>query len=151
MIHHAFLRACASVSLLLALPVAVEAQTAQQAPAVLGPTDFVMASMQVVATIDRFDMGSVWDRSSAVMRQRVPKDQFITTAAQARAQLGSIRSRDWTAVQRVQISQAGGQLPPGQYMTVRLRTVGQNATKEEVVSFHLDSDGQWRLAGYAMQ
>lgn len=155
MAHHYLKRACirsfAAASLLIAFSTMASAQATPPSAAVLGPSDFVAASMQVVATIDKFDMGTVWDKSSAVMRQRVPKEQFIATAAQSRAQLGSVRTRDWTAVQRVLVTQAGGQLPPGQYMTVRLLTVGQNASKEEVVSFHLDSDGQWRLAGYALQ
>jgi hypothetical protein len=147
----ALFRVYVSIALSVATPVSAQTQNVQPAPAQLGPTDFVLASVQVVTAIDRFDIGAVWDRSSAVMRQRVPKDQFIANAAQARAQLGSVRSRDWVFIQRVVVSQVGEQLPIGQYMTVRLRTVGQMATREEVISFHLDADGQWRLAGYAMQ
>lgn len=152
MIVKALTRSIVIASLAITAPAFAQAGQPSQAPATLGPNDFVVASMQVVATIDRFDMATAWDRSSAVMKARVPKDQFITSTAQRRALLGTVRTRDWMMVSRVPVTQAGGALPPGQYMTVRLLTTGQNGTSmEEVVSFHLDPDGQWRLAGYALQ
>ena len=149
----AFALALAALPVVLVLPALAQAQAVPQAQqASPGPSDFVNAALQVVTTIDRFDMAGAWDRASAVMKARVPKEQFVANTAQRRALLGAVRTRDWMMVSRVPITQPGGQLPPGQYMTVRLRTLGQNSTAmEEVVSFHLDPDGQWRLAGYALQ
>ena len=119
---------------------------------VLGPSDFLNAALQVVAAVDQFDMGSVWDRSSQLMRSTTPKDRFVANTAQRRATLGAVRSRDWLGIARSVVTQAGGSLPQGQYITVRLATSGQNgSTMEEVISFHLDPDGQWRLAGYTLQ
>lgn len=41
--------------------------------------------------------------------------------------------------------------PPGQYVSVRFATTGNNAkVMEEVVSFRRDDDGQWRLVGYTL-
>jgi hypothetical protein len=138
------------------IPVQAWAQTAiNTAPATrsdLGPTDFVNAALQVVAAVDRYEMGSVWDRASAVMKNSVARDDFVASTAQQRAALGAVRSRDWTNVARVLVAQAGGPLPPGQYLTVRLTSMGDNGRRmEEVISFHLDGDGQWRLAGYGLQ
>ena len=158
MLNKPFIRACASGALMLmaCVPVAAQAQAqAQQqraAPAPRGPSDFVTASLQLVTAIDRFDIGSVWDKASSVMQARVPKPQFIADTAQQRARLGTIQTRDWLSVGRTLITKANGGagLPPGQYLTVRLNSVGQNGRMDEVLSFHLDPDGQWRLAGYAL-
>ena len=138
------------------MPAQATAQTGANAAAAtrpdLGPTDFVNAALQVVAAVDRYEMGSVWDRASAVMKNSVARDAFVASTAQRRAALGAVRSRDWTTVARVVVTQAGGPLPPGQYLTVRLTSMGDSGRRmEEVISFHLDGDGQWRLAGYGLQ
>ena len=138
------------------LPVAAQSKTAapQQAPrpaaAPLGPTDFVNAAVQVVSQIDRFDIANVWDKASPIMQARVPKAQFIADTAQQRARLGTVQTRDWLSVGRTVVIKAGGSLPVGQYITVRLNSIGQNGRMDEILSFHLDSDRQWRLAGYAL-
>jgi len=127
-------------------------QTTSPAPAAqLGPTDFLGAAQRVVAAVDRYEMGMIWDVSSPIMKASIARDLFISSTAQQRAMLGSITARDWTAIMRVIISQKSGPLPPGRYMSVRFRTTGQNGKSlEEVVSFHLDTDGQWKMAGYSI-
>lgn len=129
-------------------PVPSPAQRSAATP--LGPSDFVNAAMQLVSAIDRFDIASVWDKASPIMQARVPKAQFVADTAQQRARLGTVQTRDWLSVGRTLVSKAGGSLPVGQYLTVRLNSVGQNGRMDEILSFHLDDDRQWRLAGYAL-
>lgn len=139
------------------IPSSVGAQPAgpnapQAQGTVLGPSNFLDAAQQIVSAIDRYEMATVWDVSSPIMKASIARDVFIANTAQRRALLGSIRSRDWTAVMRVPIAQADGPLPAGQYVSVRFVTVGQSGTAaEEVISFSLDGDGQWKLAGYTIQ
>lgn len=117
----------------------------------LGPTDFLNAALAVVSSIDRYEMGLIWDTSSPIMKAGIPKDRFVSNTAQKRAVLGGVAARDWTAIMRVVIDEKGGALPPGRYMSVRFRTSSRNGTSvDEVVSFHLDGDGQWKLAGYSI-
>lgn len=117
----------------------------------LGPTEFLNAALGVVASIDRYEMGTIWDVSSPVMKASIPKDRFVSSTAQKRAALGGVVARDWTAIMRVVIDEKGGALPPGRYMSVRFRTSSRSGgAVEEVVSFHLDADGQWKLAGYSI-
>ncbi|WP_428685759.1 DUF4019 domain-containing protein [Sphingopyxis sp.] len=142
----------AAVPAASAQPVASSPATNPARAAPLGPSNFLDAALGVVGAVDRYEMAIVWDASSPVMKASVPKDRFIANVAQRRAVLGSIRTRDWVSVMRVPVAKASGSLPAGQYMSVRFATVGQNgSTMEEVVSFSLDSDGQWRLAGYTIQ
>jgi len=85
------------------------------------------------------------------MKSSVPQDRFIANIAQRRALLGTIRNREWMSVMRVPVTDASGGLPPGQYVSVRFATTGNNAkVMEEVVSFRRDDDGQWRLVGYTL-
>jgi hypothetical protein len=118
----------------------------------ISPSNFLDAAQNVVNAIDRYEMATVWDVSSPIMKASIARDAFVANIAQKRALLGSIRSRDWTAIMRVPIEQANGPLPAGRYVSVRFATMSQNGgTAEEVISFSLDRDGQWRLAGYTIQ
>lgn len=118
----------------------------------LGPTDFLNAALFVVASVDRYEMADIWDKSSPIMKASIPKDRFIASTAQNRAILGAISGRDWSAIMRVVVAEKSDPLPPGRYMSVRFNTTGQKgATMEEVVSFHLDADGLWKLAGYSIK
>jgi len=144
-----------AIALGLSGPAAGQTPGSGQAPAqaaTLGPSSFLDAAQDIVNAIDRYEMATVWDVSSPIMKSSIPKDRFVANVAQRRAILGSIRTRDWTSIMRVPITTAGGPLPVGQYISIRFATTGQNGkAAEEVVSFSLDQDGQWRMAGYTIQ
>lgn len=115
------------------------------------PNAYIDAGLSVVSAIDRYEMGSVWQSASSVMKTSVPEERFIGNIAQKRAQLGTIRSRDWTSVMKVPIATAEGALPAGDYVSVRFATSGNNGkVMEEVISFRYDEDSQWRLVGYTL-
>lgn len=147
--------ASACLLLGLSLPIGLTAlhQPAQamQAQAYLSPNQYHQAATGITTAIDRYEMARVWSSASPVMKASITEEQFISGTAQKRAQLGSIANRDWTSVMRVPISQQQGGLPAGQYVSVRFATTGTNGrTLEEVISFRLDDDNQWRLVGYAL-
>ncbi len=122
-----------------------------QRVATLGPTDFLNAALFVIGSVDRYEIAEIWEKSSPIMKASVAKDQFIASVAQRRATLGGVTGRDWIAIMRVIISEKTAPLPPGRYISVRFRTTGQSGKSlEEVVSFHLDTDGQWKMAGYSI-
>lgn len=146
-------RYLARYAAVLAIGMAVPALVASRAAEAqaTGPNVYLDASMVIVAAIDRYEMGTVWELASPVMKSSVPQDRFIATIAQRRALLGTIRNREWMSVMRVPVTDASGGLPPGQYVSVRFATTGNNAkVMEEVVSFRRDDDGQWRLVGYTL-
>ncbi|AKM08173.1 DUF4019 domain-containing protein [Pelagerythrobacter marensis] len=121
-------------------------------PVQLGPSEFLNAALHIVAAVDRYEMGDIWDKSSPIMQASIARDRFVGNTAQQRAMLGAVSNREWRAIMRVVISPSdNGPLPPGRYMSIRFATAGQSGiTMEEVVSFHLDTDGQWKLAGYTI-
>ena len=115
------------------------------------PNSYVDAGLAVVSAIDRYEMAAVWQSASSAMKNSVPEERFIGNIAQKRAQLGTIRSRDWMSVMKVPITVAEGGLPAGDYVSVRFATVGNNGkVMEEVISFRYDEDSQWRLVGYTL-
>ena len=115
------------------------------------PNAYIDAGLAVVSAIDRYEMGTVWQSASPAMKGSVPEERFISNIAQKRAQLGTIRSRDWMSVMKVPITVAEGGLPAGDYVSVRFATVGNNGkVMEEVISFRYDEDSQWRLVGYTL-
>lgn len=112
---------------------------------------YIDAGLSIVAAIDRYEMGAVWQAASATMKASIPEERFIANIAQKRAQLSTIRSRDWMSVMKVPITTAEGGLPAGEYVSVRFATSGNNGkVMEEVISFRFDEDGQWRLVGYTL-
>lgn len=105
----------------------------------------------IVAMIDKGQAGQVWDQASEVARKAVSRDQFIQATEADRAKLGPVTSRKVAAVTRA-VSK-GGELPAGNYISVNFATTfGKNAQPvRELVSFHSDSDQQWRLSGYTVR
>lgn len=115
------------------------------------PDAYLQAANAVSTSIDRYEMASVWNAASPVMKTSIPEETFIGNVAQRRALLGTIRNRDWVSIMRVPVATADGALPPGQYVSVRFATTGTNGrTMEEVISFRQDNDSQWRLVGYTL-
>ncbi|WAC25233.1 DUF4019 domain-containing protein [Blastomonas sp. SL216] len=130
---------------------AAQSVAARKSNPALGPTDFLSAALNVVDSVDRYEMGDVWDRSSPIMKASVPRDRFVSNTAQKRASLGAVSSRNWISIGRIVVVDNKSPLPPGQYISVKLVTNGSSGVAmEEIISFHLDVDGQWKLAGYTI-
>ena len=70
------------------------------------PNSYVDAGLAVASVIDRYEMAAVWQSASSAMKNSVPEERFIGNIAQKRAQLGTIRSRDWMSA-KVPVMAAG--------------------------------------------
>lgn len=128
-------------------------QAAQQRPAAadIDPTSLVRNALQVIAAIDQNQLGSLYDGASTAARSVVNRNDFINGVGNERRALGAAASRNWWSVTR-QVIPAGSDAPAGNYMSVRFASqFANNVTAAELVSFRLDEDGVWRLAGYAIQ
>lgn len=141
---------------ILALPmvaVAQQAAQAQHAPSAadIDPTSLVRNAMQVLAVVDQSQLGPLYDGASTAARRAVTRDDFVNNISRQRQALGVPSSRIWWSVTR-QVIPAGTDAPAGNYMSVRFATqFAGGRTVGELVSFRLDEDGTWRLAGYAIQ
>ena len=114
--------------------------------------DMTQAALRVMQLVDANRIGEVWDGASAVMKQAVPKDEFVKQVTIDRNRMGAASNRANPAVTRTQ-GQQGSPVPPGLYINVQTATKFANQAEavRELVSFRLDEDKVWRVSGYTLR
>jgi hypothetical protein len=114
--------------------------------------DMTRAAQQVVDLIDSNRANEVWAGASPAVRAVVPEKRFIEQVAADRSKLGAVARRNQVDIGRARYP-AGGKVPEGFYATVVYATEFANQSKpvRELVSFHLDEDKTWRVAGYSLR
>lgn len=120
----------------------------------MDPNSMVIAALQAAQLVDANRTAEVWDGSSVVAKRIVSRDAFVRQVAGARASLGQPLQRNWISVTRQQIEQTidPNAPPPGLYISVRFLTRFANGQAlVELVTFQLEADGIWRVAGYSVQ
>ena len=121
-----------------------------RAAAAIDPNTLANAGLQAAQLIDAGRAGEVWDGASAVAKRSIDRKQFAESLTAQRKPLGATTARRWTLVSRH--STAGTeQLPAGTYANVEFDTRFGNRPGHELISFRLDEDGMWRLAGYVLK
>lgn len=143
-----------ALALVCATPATAFAQAAPARPAAqqtgADPRQFVDAAFQIVRAIEGNQAGPIWDTASPVMKSATTRDQFVISMQKRNATNGPLASRDWVSITRTRVD-TSAKVPQGDYLTVGF--VGSTRTGLVIrgsVSFHLDTDSSWRLAGYAM-
>lgn len=114
--------------------------------------DMTQAALRVMQLVDANRIGEVWDGASAVMKQAVPKDEFVKQVTIDRNRMGAASNRANPAVTRTQ-GQQGSPVPEGLYINVQTATKFANQAEavRELVSFRLDEDKVWRVSGYTLR
>ena len=114
--------------------------------------DMTQAALRVMQLVDANRTGEVWDGASVVMKQAVPKDEFVKQVTIDRNRMGAASGRTNPAVSRTQ-GQQGSPVPPGLYINVQTATkfANQSQAVRELVSFRLDEDKVWRVSGYTLR
>lgn len=146
-----------------AAPAAAKPQTQAQAAPALTPeqqaqlreqnTKMEQAALQVAQQVDQGKTGSVWDGASSVAKQAVQRDAFVKQVDADRKQVGKLVSRKFATITR-SASQGGAKATPaGYYVNVSFATqfANQKQPIRELISFHLDTDKVWRVAGYTLR
>lgn len=109
------------------------------------------AALQIALLVDKGKIGQVWDNASSVAKQASPRADFTKQIKADRTRLGTLDSRQAQGVTRIQSN--GKNFPSGLYLNVVFASKFKNASKpvRELISFHLDNDKVWRLAGYTLR
>ena len=131
-----------------ALAIAVLSASAQ---ALHNPDSVVVAGLQIAKTVDGGRYAEVWESASSVMKKLSTKAAFVDMLTKSRQALGGAATgRIWIEVSRREFS-GTPELPAGTYSNVSYHTTFSNGkTARELVSFRLDEDKNWRLAGYVI-
>lgn len=134
-----------------AQPTAPALTAQQKAQLVQQNQQMAQNSLQVARMIDNGQAGAVWDQASSVAKQSSSRDQFVEQISADRAEVGKPGERKLAAITRTQSS--GGKVPAGQYVNVSYATQFSKGKKpvRELMSYHLDNDRVWRLAGYTLR
>ncbi len=123
----------------------------------LNPANFLTSANQVVQNIDQGHIAEIWAGASVSVKPMVSKDIFVKNVTLARQPLGLATSRVWRSIQRQTIPANKSGAPGGEYVSVSFQTqfagprVDVASIHYELISFHADADGVWRLAGYYIQ
>lgn len=124
----------------------------QQAQLVRQDAEMTNAAQQVVQLIDGNRIGEVWDLSTNVVKQMLPRESFVQQVSSDRARLGAPTERGQAVVTRTQFRE-GGEVPAGLYINIAFPTRFANNAEpvRELVSFRLDEDQVWRVSGYSLR
>ncbi|RJU10683.1 hypothetical protein XcmpCFBP7700_05280 [Xanthomonas campestris] len=135
-----------------AAPAAAAPNAAQQAQLTKQNTEMTQAALRVAQMVDGTQVGPLWDGASSVAKKAVTREQFVGQIGSQRTQLGPVVGRGQGAVTRVKYG-PGAQVPEGLYINVSFPTRFAKAPQpvRELVSFRLDEDKTWRLAGYSLR
>ena len=131
------------------------ADSAPVAPAPMFSGDvFIRNAIAIAQSLSANGAAQAYDVGSAVLKRAATRDDFVKTMTATNARVGHVVSREWVRVERLNVGTpaAGEQVPsvpPGNYVTVvLLARNAQGAVHAEQVSFRLDEDRSWRLAGF---
>ncbi|KAB7770119.1 DUF4019 domain-containing protein [Xanthomonas maliensis] len=125
---------------------------AEQAQFARQNTEMIQAALRVAQMVDANQTATLWDGASNVAKKAVARDAFVSQIGGERARLGAVVGRGQGAVTRVKYG-PGAQVPEGLYINVSFPTRFAKAPQpvRELVSFRLDEDKTWRLAGYSLR
>ena len=104
------------------------------------------AAQSWLAVVDAGKYGESWDQAAQSFKKAVTQEKWIGALKQVREPLGKAASRKVKGTE-YQENPPGG--PAGKYVIVQYNTDFENKKATvETVSLTLESDGQWRVAGY---
>jgi len=108
--------------------------------------------LQVMSMVDTNQVGQIWDGASQVMKDAVPRDDFVNQIVADRSRLGSVTGRTTPEITRSSSDGSSG-VPAGLYINIASMTSFANgaAPVRELVSFRFDEDQTWRLTGYTLR
>ncbi|QJD68274.1 DUF4019 domain-containing protein [Xanthomonas campestris pv. badrii] len=133
-------------------PAAPALSPAQQAQVAKQDIEMTQAALRVAQMVDTYKAAAIWDGASRVAKSAVKRDAFVAQLGGERARLGAVVGRGQSSVTRVKYG-PGAQVPEGLYVNVSFPTRFANAQQpvRELVSFRLDEDKTWRVAGYSLR
>jgi Protein of unknown function (DUF4019) len=102
-----------------------------------------------LALTDSGKYGESWEQAASFFKEKVSRDQWISSMTAYRSPLGKVLSRTLkSAVYRTSLPSA----PAGEYVVIQYNTSFQNQKDAiETVTPMLDKDGKWRVSGYYMR
>lgn len=110
--------------------------------------DVVRAGLSSLQQIDEDRLDDLWEKTSAFVKTKMPRTEFVSGIRQARSTVGPVQKRTWAGIQRIQYPTGSIDPSPGLYANVDYSTrLLDGRTVFEKVTLRMEPDG-WRLIGY---
>ena len=112
----------------------------------MAPKDTVDAIESWLLIVDQGDYSKSYDEGAQYFKNAVTSDKWQESLMAFRKPLGAVLSRKIIESEDVKTLPGA---PDGDYVIARYKTSFENKSEgEETVTFMLDKDAQWRVAGY---
>lgn len=110
--------------------------------------NILATSLAALQRIDAGQIDTLWEDSSAYVKTKLPKQEFVSSIRQSRGQFGQVLKRDWAGVIRIEYPAGWTEPPTGMYANADFATrLANGQTIFEKVSLRLEPNG-WRMVGY---
>jgi hypothetical protein len=103
---------------------------------------------QWIALVDAGRYDDSWSAASSLFRSKVPKADWKNAATSARAPLGALASRTFSAAQAMHDLPG---VPRGDYIVLVYDGTFANGAVHEIITPMREADGSWKVAGYVIQ
>lgn len=115
------------------------------------PSTMLAAGIKVLQLIDQGLASELLPHISPIVKSKIPIEDFTKGIYSLRRPLGNVLQRQWFNISQHESLVEGSNIPAGLYVDVTFLTSfeGRSAV-EEHVTFVLDSDNVWRIAGYVI-
>ena len=118
------------------------------AQAIESADEILATSLSALRQIDEGRTDAIWDQTSAFVKAKMTKDDFVNGIKSARARLGPVASRNWAGVIRIKYLPGSVEPPPGMYANADFSSLLKDGrTVFEKVTLRQEPDG-WHLIGY---
>lgn len=132
------------------------APLAAKPEAALSPSAFMALAARISQGAAAGDYSKIYNDASPIMKAAISRDQFERQLSEGLK--GAVAEADWQDVRQfiVPPSTDKGAIAAGHYVSVTLVVVaggvtsGASPARTETLSFHHETDGSWRLAGFSI-
>lgn len=118
----------------------------------IAPDAQLVMCFDMAQAIDGVRYREVWASASQAVRAKVSDVEFVKGVTVMRRGVAAPSKRLWTRLDvQMQADQPDKNAPGGLYANCTFETQFGEVMRRETVSFRLDEDRQWRMAGYHLQ
>jgi len=109
----------------------------------------VAAAEEFLVLVDQGEYVKSWEQASSLFAERIPKEDWIEGISRFRPTFGAIKER---TLKGSHLARSLPGAPDGEYVLILFTSVFENkATAVETITMMLDTDKQWRAAGYYIE
>lgn len=109
----------------------------------------VAAAHEFLTLVDQGEYLKSWEQASSLFAERIPKEDWIEGISRFRPTFGAIKER---TLKGSHLARSLPGAPDGEYVLILFTSVfEEKASAVETITMMLETDKQWRAAGYYIE